>query len=251
VATRTRYRGYTRPDGRDPARIVDSVAVPLDEIDGDMNAIAVPGAASAATVRRLGRSSGEALPGDTGAGIVSAWQLVTPLSGVLDANSPSSASYVVGNGGSVFNRDTGSFSNAAPPFFYPKAKMLGEPLADYPAGYRGVEYIGVLHMASYSAGSPASIPIRFSICRFNSLDAEVPSTRIGSYTKVLADNTGRSLQVYRVATMFTEIGPMNITGGDQEMYFAQVEVGFTSGGVVHASGRQLFLSGGLYCRYTA
>lgn len=39
MPTRTRYREWTRPLGSDPARIVDSVGVPLDEIDADLQTI--------------------------------------------------------------------------------------------------------------------------------------------------------------------------------------------------------------------
>lgn len=39
MATRTRYRGYTRPARLDPARIEDSVGVPLDDVDADVQAL--------------------------------------------------------------------------------------------------------------------------------------------------------------------------------------------------------------------
>lgn len=40
MATRTTHRGWTRPESTDPARIEDTVSVPLDDADRDVHGIA-------------------------------------------------------------------------------------------------------------------------------------------------------------------------------------------------------------------
>lgn len=65
MATRTVNRGYTRPERLDRARIIDSVAVPIDDIDEDVQSIAdrIDGVdddidAVGSSIRALGRATG-------------------------------------------------------------------------------------------------------------------------------------------------------------------------------------------------
>lgn len=155
MATRTRYRGYTRPDGRDPARVIDSVAVPLDDIDADMNAIAVPGAASAATARRLGTGALEAARGSDArftdaTDAIGAWRPWLVRSGLLGEGATAGKYTILGNGQML--QPFTNVDAARGLFTLPEGAHLGRTLVGLPG--RSIEYQAVLTAYAWALSAP-------------------------------------------------------------------------------------------------